>query len=355
MYHLLLATAGAALLGASMQAGSPAGSEKISMTVNPARVCAQGGGLSYLNFDLIIKNPTSQELTISEIRGMVFDAKGRLTERRLIWQQSLGLLGVKPAIPAEGKTTIFNPLLFRTAAEGSRLRYEVDFAGQPAATAPLSVTVTPQDCRSKVPMVSPVAGRLLVYDGYDLYSHHRRSSYGPLKDNFQRFGVDLVVVDEQGKLFTGDGARASQWHGWGRPIRASAAGTVAAVHDGQPDNVAMGSLDRWLDRDMKKNPMTSYGNYVLIDHGGGEFTVAGHLRNGSVTVAKGDRVRARQIVGQMGNSGASGGVHLHFERRTGPDLFDSASLPLSFRDISIIGRNPSPPLAIDTGDVILAK
>ena len=37
--------------------------------------------------------------------------------------------------------------------------------------------------------------------------------------------------------------------------------------------------------------MSSYGNYVLIDHGSGEFTLYGHMREGSVKVKRGQRAR----------------------------------------------------------------
>lgn len=359
--HQLALLAASALTSVATATGTSLqgpGAENVSMIVNPSRVCASSGDLTYPNFDLLISNPTSTELKINELRGIVLDSSGTVTERRLIWQQSLALLGADRVVPASGEAMIFNPLLFRTASVGSRIRFEVDFAGQAPASAPLSVTVTPEDCTNRIRLVSPIEGRLLIYDGYDLFSHHRRSRYGgELKDNFQRFGIDLVVVDEQGKLFKENGARAEQWYGWGRAVRAPAAGVVAAVHDGQADNVVMGSLDRWVDRDMNKNPMTSYGNYVLIDHGGGEFTIAAHLRNGSVKVKKGDRVSARQAIGSIGNSGASGGVHVHFERRTGPGIVGMRTLPPSFHDVTMVGRKRDleDPVAVDTGDIFVAR
>jgi hypothetical protein len=360
MHQLAILAAGALSSAAAASGSSLQGSraQGVRMEANPSRVCASSGDLSYPNVDFLISNPTSTELKINELRGTVLDASGRVTERRLIWQQSLSLLGTDRVVPASGKAMIFNPLLFRTATVGTRIRFEVDFSGQSPASAPLSVTVTPENCTNAIRLVSPIGGRVLIYDGYDLYSHHRRSRYsGELKDNFQRFGIDLVVVDEQGKLFKDAGARADQWHGWGRPVRAPAAGVVVAVHDGQADNVAMGTLDRWVDRDMNKNPMTSYGNYVLIDHGGGEFTVAGHLRNGSIKVKKGDRVSPRQAIGSIGNSGASGGVHVHFERRTGPGITGMMTLPASFHDVAIVGRrhNLDGPVAVDTGDILVAR
>jgi len=145
--------------------------------------------------------------------------------------------------------------------------------------------------------------------------------------------------------------------GW--PSCLAAAGTVAARHDGQPDNVAIGSVDKW-GGPKKSDPMSSYGNYVLIDHGRGEFTLYGHMREGSVRVKQGQKVAAGMTIGGIGNSGASGGVHLHWERRRGQGfgLADIETQPAYVRNVELIGgkaRNRAAGLAIDTGDVLIAR
>lgn len=338
---------------------------QVTLRANPERICLDDSRPAYLNFDLVIGNGSDSELRVSELRGLVLDAAGQVIERRIIWQQALGQLVPDPVIAPRSEGLIFNPLLFAAAGAGARIRYEVDLAGPPAGTETVSATITPEDCSDRLRLALPLAGRVLVYDGYDLYSHHRRTGYGGpedeaqgITDNFQRFGIDLVAIDEQGRFFRGDGSRTDQWLGWNLPVRAPATGTVAAMHDGQPDNVAIGTVDRWIDRDPARNPMTSYGNYVLIDHGGGEFTLMGHLRDGSVTVRRGQRVEQGEVVGAVGNSGASGGVHLHFERRSGPGLAGIRTLPPYFQGVTVAGpeRNGgAEPVAINSGDVVVAQ
>lgn len=335
----------------------------VTLTANPSRICLGPGATAYPNFDLIVRNSSNTELTVGEVRGIVLGADGEMIERRLIWQGATALLAPDNRVAARGEATIFNPFAFSRWKAGLSLRYEIDVNGPGAPPTTAVLTVTPRACPNPR-LIFPIAGRVLVLDGYDFYSHHRRSTYNDpwsrsmgITDNFQRFGLDLVVVDAQGRYFMGDGSRTDQWLGWGRPVRAAGGGTVAAVHDGQPDNVVIGSVDRWTSGITRENPMSSYGNYVLIDHGGGDFTLVGHLRMSSVAVRKGDRVRAGQQIGQIGNSGASGGVHVHFERRTGPGIAGIETLPASFSDVAPVGagRRRAAPLAVNTGDVLIAR
>ncbi len=335
----------------------------LAISVNPQRICFNDRSPSYLNFDFLVANRSAEELTISELRAMVLGQDGHVVERRLIWQQALQLLGPARTVAPGAEAVIFNPLLLNSATLGRTVRYEIDATSRNGSRHSARVTVTPVDCRNRHRLQLPVGGRVLVYDGYDFFSHHRRTGYGSrslralgITDNSQRFGLDLVVVDEAGRLFTGSGTRLEEWLGWGQSVHAAGSGIVAAVHDGQPDNDVIGELNNWTNRHLAANPMSSYGNYVLIEHAPGEFTVAAHLKNGSVRVARGQRVTAGQVIGAIGNSGASGGVHLHFERRTGPGLAGIQTLPPYFHGVQVFGaRTRGAAVALDTGDVVVAR
>lgn len=58
---------------------------------------------------------------------------------------------------------------------------------------------------------------------------------------------------------------------------------------------------------------SGYGTRVIVDHGDGWSSLFGHLSAISVTV--GQRVSASTQVGNVGNTGTSGGPHLHWEQR----------------------------------------
>ncbi|TCS93952.1 M23 family metallopeptidase [Hazenella coriacea] len=79
----------------------------------------------------------------------------------------------------------------------------------------------------------------------------------------------------------------------GKPVLASAAGTVKLVRD-------LGN--------------TSYGKYIIIDHGGGYETLYAHLK--AFKVSQGQTVSQGQQIGEVGKSGTSS-AHLHYEQRSG--------------------------------------
>jgi len=66
-----------------------------------------------------------------------------------------------------------------------------------------------------------------------------------------------------------------------------------------------------------------YGNYILIDHGGGMSTGYGHLSQ--IFVSSGQQVQKGQAIGAVGSTGMSTGPHLHFEVRIGGKPTDPAA------------------------------
>ncbi len=70
-----------------------------------------------------------------------------------------------------------------------------------------------------------------------------------------------------------------------------------------------------------------YGNCVIIDHGNGFETYYGHLSK--ISVKKGQKVAAGDIIGKIGSTGRSTGPHLHYEiHRNGKILNPKSYLSL---------------------------
>lgn len=125
-----------------------------------------------------------------------------------------------------------------------------------------------------------------------------RTHYGATND--QAYALDLVVDAPTG-LSTGPRTNAS-YPSYNQPIVADAAGVVVIAVDGIPDNPP-GVVNRY---DM-------HGNYVVIDHQNGEFSLFAHFIPGSLKVRPGTMVTAGTELGRCGNSGHTTMPHLHWQ------------------------------------------
>jgi murein DD-endopeptidase MepM/ murein hydrolase activator NlpD len=75
---------------------------------------------------------------------------------------------------------------------------------------------------------------------------------------------------------------------------------------------------------LQAGDQAEYGRFVLLEHPGGYQTMYGHLSR--ITVAMGQPVDARQVIGLSGNTGRSSAPHLHFEIRRGGELVNPGDM-----------------------------
>ncbi len=85
----------------------------------------------------------------------------------------------------------------------------------------------------------------------------------------------------------------------GVPVFAVRDGVIAFAQDGFPD--------------MNNQPGADDGNYVIVDHGGGQFGWYFHLKKNSVAFGIGQSVKQGDQIGLAASSGYSYGPHLHFQ------------------------------------------
>ncbi|MGN9806404.1 M23 family metallopeptidase [Micromonospora sp. L32] len=171
------------------------------------------------------------------------------------------------AVALSGAITSGQAELIRRRQEETRLRQEIDrrVRAAPAVAAPARTVATVGRGR----LGRPLAGRLTSRFG---------TRFDPYYKVWQlHAGVDLAAPT-------------------GTPILAAADGRVSRVG--------------WYG---------GYGNYTCIAHGRADgqrlSTCYGHQSR--LLVSPGQRVRAGQVIGLVGSTGASTGPHLHFEVRLG--------------------------------------
>ncbi len=209
---------------------------------------------------------------------------------------------------------------------------------------------------------------------------HRRTAYlgFPLAGRWQMangrpeqhcigvgFGFDLIA-EEDSAIHDNPPGRVPPLDGfasWGAPILSPARGTVVDCCGHRPDcSPAPGGPASFSGR-MPQDRTELLGNFVLLATERDGFVLMAHLRQDSLRVQPGDRVRRGQTLGEVGNSGNSTGPHLHIELLDEhPDLtailttrLDASGVPFGFREV-ICERDGevvlSSKVVPETGDVL---
>lgn len=178
----------------------------------------------------------------------------------------------------------------------------------------------------------PLAGeRWLNANGCcDLTAH--RGAISPINGEFhapERFAIDFVQLNPQGRLFDGALDELSSYDFYGADVLAVADGTIVGVLDGLGEQVP-GTAPTGL-------AITEYGgNHVVLDIGDGHFAFYAHLQS-PIEVAVGQEVERGDVIGQLGNTGNSDAPHLHFHVMDSPLPLASTGLPFVIDSFSLEG------------------
>lgn len=149
----------------------------------------------------------------------------------------------------------------------------------------------------------------------------------------QRFAIDWVQLNPDGKTYTGDPGDDKNYRAYGAEILAVADGVVTQTKDGIPQNTP-GAKALAVPITLE----TIGGNHVIEDIGGGLYAFYAHLQPGSLRVKVGDRIRRGQVLGLLGNSGNSSEPHLHFQICDANSELGSEGIPYAFRSFEVQGK-----------------
>jgi murein DD-endopeptidase MepM/ murein hydrolase activator NlpD len=148
----------------------------------------------------------------------------------------------------------------------------------------------------------------------------------------ERFASDFIRIDDRGRGGAGDLTRNESFFTYAEPVYAVAGARVVSTRDDLPENVPLNEppSDAFT-------AQTIVGNHVVLQLADGRYAAYGHLKTGSVRVRPGQRVRTGQALARVGNSGLSGGAHLHFQLSDGPHAIASDGLPYVLRRFTLGG------------------
>jgi hypothetical protein len=214
-------------------------------------------------------------------------------------------------------------------------------APTPQTAVRLQYTVAPVEIQMKVLVIGPPlkGGRWVALNGCcDANGAHRPSSQTVNGGLYfaQRFAIDWMRLDDQGRLLNGDASHVHSYVAYGADVLSVADGIVVAVLDTLDDQTP-GALP-----DLKSMSLeTVNGNNVILDLGGGTFAFYAHLEHKSVTVAVGDHVKRGQILGKLGNSGNTSAPHLHFHIMGSPSVLGADGLPYVIDTFKFEGEIPA--------------
>jgi murein DD-endopeptidase MepM/ murein hydrolase activator NlpD len=180
----------------------------------------------------------------------------------------------------------------------------------------------------------------------------------------EEFAYDIAKLGAENSSHRGDGRRFEDYYAYGAPVTAAADGVVVAAADDQSEDLGMlrqpdESADAYGARVQErqaalltKGTRSIVGNYVVLDHGNGEFSLYAHLQPGSVRVKTGERVLVGATLAKLGSSGNSTEPHLHFQVCDGPDPLACAGIPVEFLNVKLPYADYPRPL--QSGDVVEA-
>jgi len=360
--------------------GPDTDTSKVAIKISPVRPLIEKDIYGYyMNFDITIKNQTNHTIELSSVEASVMDKTGKLVLRKFMNSNGkapgIDLLVYTTIKPGE-TVNVFNPfhtfppdLTIATVKYGfffnyadtqqeidnNKKRLPVDFDES------VIKIITPQVYVAKNDYFLPLKGKIIVWDGHDFYSRNRRSSTDiadpkvkEITSNSSRYAYDLMNVDGNGSMYGGSPYKKENWYSYGKPVYVPLDGKIIAVQNTIQDNEYDGKTIKSPKSAATTDP-EGMGNYVIIQHANGEYSMLLHLEAGSIKVKPGQMVKEGEELGSVGFSGQSMYPHLHYSVTNGAKELASEGLPNYFNNYKLYRGNVTVNVKrsrIDSGDIV---
>jgi len=301
-------------------------------------------GRVHLAYELFVTNPSKQFVTLDKVEAV--DPDGRPIyglDGDALGAMVSAYAGGGRTLPPGGSAAVFLDVTFardvplpeRVLARVLATRQAAGPDGKPVpmpADAPLPATFSFTGAptaigKPAVVIAPPLRGKgwVAINGCCDAITSHRGAIMavnGQLRVP-ERFAIDFVQLNAEDHLFTGDVHALKSYAYFGAPVHSVAEGVVVNLYDATGEQVPGGAAKGI-------NPENIGGNMLVIDMGSGNFAFYAHLQPGSLKVKLGDKVKAGDVIGLLGNTGNSTAPHLHFHVMDGPSPLDANGLPYAF-------------------------
>jgi hypothetical protein len=315
------------------------------MVVPTAPVAFKADGKWHLVYELHISNMDRWDCVFTRIDVLPADASQKTLAS--FWGSELDGMFSHPGLPGAEKVAKLVPGEFgavfmwvtfdklEDVPAAITHRISVKIGDYPEA---YSVVTLPTSI-SKNPVVvisPPLTGSDWVAGNGPSNTSQHRGALIPINGHAyisQRFAIDWVQLNPDGKTYTGDPTDNKNYRAYGAEIHAVADGVVTQVRDGLPQNTP-GAKSLAVPLSLE----TIGGNHVIMEIGDGLFAFYAHMQPGSVRVKVGDKVRRGQVLGLLGNTGNSSEPHLHFQICNANSELGSEGLPYALASFEVLGK-----------------
>lgn len=138
----------------------------------------------------------------------------------------------------------------------------------------------------------------------------------------QQYAIDIVKVNDEAKFYTNNGSELENVFSFGEPLYSPVDGMVVALVDTLPNSeITIAPSD-------SLNPA---GNHVVIEFETDRYVILAHLEPNTISINKGDTVRAGDFIGNIGNSGNTSWPHLHMHIQDLPMIDNKNATGYPFR------------------------
>jgi hypothetical protein len=319
-------------------------------------------GKMHLVYELVLTNASPTSATLQKVEAVdasdpshvlaSWEGKTLLTDLRTTGNTQ----AASPVIPFnETRLLLLQIALDKGAPIPSHLLHRLTLLGassparMPATPVAQTYTVASIAVGTNLPVISqPLAGKgWVALNGCCEAASAHRSTGLPVNGALhfaQRFAIDWMKLDAEGRLVHGDPSDVHNYVGYGADVLAVADGTIVGMLDTLGDQKP-GSLP-----DPKTiNIQNVDGNHVVLDLGNGVYAFYAHLQKGSISVAIGDKVKRGQVLGKLGNTGNTSAPHLHFHLMDGPSVLGSSGIPYVIDSFDYDGQIPEQKFAAASG------
>lgn len=176
---------------------------------------------------------------------------------------------------------------------------------------------------------------------------HGTSSFG------EEYAIDFIMIQENSTFkkpyrksifeYLFKGLRLNDFYGWGQRVYSPVSGEVIEIENDIEERNPVNILNDYkntikVTKEFIENGASSKiitGNYVMVKVDNNLYALMAHLKRYSVKVKVGQKIKAHDVIGELGHSGNSTMPHLHMQFMNSKDYAIAKGIPFVFEEYEI--------------------